>query len=133
MSRPARSADVRLLIGAAVAAVALVPLSPASAAAALVDGPVHASRALAGCVGNPIDVNADGFDDAVVGNPYATVSGHREAGSVMVLFGDADGRIGEGGRRVLTQASFGGSTAPCARWPSARPVRTSAPSPTLAW
>jgi len=43
----------------------------------------------------------------VVGNPYATVNGRAEAGSVTVLFGDADGRIGEGRRRVLAQADGG--------------------------
>ena len=53
------------------------------------------------------DLNGDGFEDAVVGNPYATVNGRAEAGSVTVLFGDADGRIGEGARRVLTQADGG--------------------------
>jgi hypothetical protein len=43
-----------------------------------------------------IDLDGDGFDDAVVGNPYATVDGRLEAGQVTVLFGDADGRIAEG-------------------------------------
>lgn len=37
-----------------------------------------------------LDVNGDGYDDAVVGNPYATVNGKAEAGSITVLFGDAD-------------------------------------------
>jgi hypothetical protein len=55
------------------------------------------------------DLNGDGFDDTVIGDPYATVSGKAEAGTITVLFGDADGRIGEGVRRVLTQASVGGS------------------------
>jgi hypothetical protein len=55
------------------------------------------------------DLNGDGFDDAVVGDPYATVDGKREAGAIVVLFGDADGRIGEGKRRILTQASVPGS------------------------
>lgn len=53
------------------------------------------------------DLNGDGFDDAVVGNPYATVNGRAEAGTVTVLFGDADGRIGEGVRRTITQADGG--------------------------
>ncbi len=42
------------------------------------------------------DLNGDGFEDAVVGDPYATVNGQAEAGTVTILFGDADGRIGEG-------------------------------------
>ena len=53
------------------------------------------------------DLNGDGFEDAVVGDPYATVSGKAEAGTVTVLFGDADGRIGEGARRTLTQTDLG--------------------------
>ena len=53
------------------------------------------------------DFNGDGYDDAAVGDPYATVNGKSEAGSVTVLFGNADGRIGGGARKVITQASFG--------------------------
>ena len=53
------------------------------------------------------DLNGDGFDDAVVGDPYASVNGHREAGAIVVLYGDADCRIGEGWRRVITQATPG--------------------------
>lgn len=53
------------------------------------------------------DFNGDGFDDAAVGDPYATVNGQAAAGSVTLLFGGADGRIGEGRRTVITQASFG--------------------------
>jgi len=53
------------------------------------------------------DLNGDGFRDAVVGDPYATVNGQAEAGTVTVLFGDAAGRIGEGGaRRTLTQTDL---------------------------
>ena len=53
------------------------------------------------------DLNGDGYVDAVVGDPYATVDGQVEAGTVTVLFGGADGRIGEGERRVLTQRDMG--------------------------
>ena len=53
------------------------------------------------------DLNGDGFEDAVVGDPYATVSGKAEAGTVTILFGDADGRTGEGGRRTITQTDLG--------------------------
>lgn len=53
------------------------------------------------------DFNGDGFDDAAVGDPYAAVNVRAEAGTVTLLFGDTDGRIGEGGRRVLTQADVG--------------------------
>jgi hypothetical protein len=70
-----------------------------SASAAVLDGCLHSRSS--------IDLDGDGFDDAVVGNPYATVDGHPEAGQVTVLFGDADGRIAEGTRRTLTQRDFG--------------------------
>ena len=68
-----------------------------------------ASAAANGCnVSSSVsDYNGDGYDDAAVGDPYATVNGKAQAGAVTVLFGDADGRIGEGGRKVFTQATFG--------------------------
>ena len=61
--------------------------------------PVEAEPINNGCIytGSNSDLNRDGFNDAVVGDPYATVNGKREAGAVVVLLGDADGRIGEGG------------------------------------
>jgi hypothetical protein len=49
------------------------------------------------------DFNGDGYSDAVVGDPYATVSGEAEAGRVVVLYGDSDGRIGEGARGTVSQ------------------------------
>ncbi|MBA3528503.1 MAG: VCBS repeat-containing protein [Propionibacteriaceae bacterium] len=54
-----------------------------------------------------LDFNGDGYADAAVGDPDATVSGQTGAGQVVILYGDADGRIGEGARAVLTQASLG--------------------------
>jgi hypothetical protein len=53
------------------------------------------------------DLNGDGFEDAVVVDPYATVNGQTEAGTVTVLFGGDDRRIGEGARQTLTQADLG--------------------------
>jgi hypothetical protein len=53
------------------------------------------------------DLNGDGYVDTVVGDPYATVEKQAEAGTVTVLFGGADGRIGEGERRLLTQRDLG--------------------------
>ena len=54
------------------------------------------------------DFNGDGFSDTVVADPYATVGGHAQAGQVIVLYGDADGRIGEGATRgTLSQNSVG--------------------------
>ena len=55
--------------------------------------------ATAATTSSVIDYNGDGYDDAAVGDPYATVNGQCQAGAVTVLFGDADGRIGEGARR----------------------------------
>lgn len=56
-----------------------------------------------------VDFDGDGYDDAAVGDPYATVAGRAEAGAVTVLYGDRFGRIGQGDRQVITQASFGGT------------------------
>jgi len=56
------------------------------------------------------DFNGDGRTDTVVADPYATVNGQAEAGRVNVLYGDADGLVGEGSRSVINQglASVGG-------------------------
>ena len=63
-----------------------------------------ASAAPLGCEFNvESDFNGDGYSDAVVGDPYATVSGKAEAGRVVVLYGDSDGRIGEGARGTVSQ------------------------------
>lgn len=95
-----------------IAARTLV-VAAAMCAAAWVGGPVQAGPADAAACSthaSTLDVNGDGYDDAVVGNPYATVNGQPEAGSITVLFGDADCRIGDGKRLVLTQGSVPGST-----------------------
>lgn len=79
-------------------------------ATGLLLAPPAAADVPAGCAlpaRSATDLNGDGFDDAAVGDPYATVNGRAEAGTVTVLFGDADGRIGEGARQVLTQADVG--------------------------
>lgn len=76
---------------------AVLPLiAPAAAQAALLD-----------CLRPDRDLNGDGFLDAAVGDPYATVAGQAEAGTVTILYGAADGRIGGGARTVLTQADVG--------------------------
>ena len=49
------------------------------------------------------DFNGDGRTDTVIGDPMATVGGLTEAGRVIVLYGDADGLVGEGSRDVLWQ------------------------------
>ena len=64
-----------------------------------------------GCdVGVESDFNNDGRSDTVVADPYATVDGQAEAGRIVVLFGDADGLVGEGARGVINQGlgSIGG-------------------------
>ena len=98
MNHPRTRLAVSVITGA-VTALGLLPALPASAA---VDycGPSYPSA-------NWRDLNGDGYEDAAVGDPYATVAGQAEAGAVTLLFGDADGRIGEGARRVITQADFG--------------------------
>ncbi|MEO7352540.1 MAG: integrin alpha, partial [Marmoricola sp.] len=54
-----------------------------------------------------LDLNGDGHTDAVVGDPYANVQGQAGAGRVVVLYGDADHRVGQGPRAVLTVADLG--------------------------
>ena len=71
--------------------------------------PAHAEAE--GCdPGLESDFNGDSRSDTVVADPYATVEGQVQAGRVIVLYGDADGRIGEGARDTITQGadSIGG-------------------------
>ncbi|HSU37100.1 MAG TPA: hypothetical protein VLJ88_15690 [Propionibacteriaceae bacterium] len=95
MVRFNRLAGLTLLCGAL-----MVPLLGAPTA--------HAAEMLPCNLSRPYrDLNGDGFEDAVVGDPYATVDGHAEAGTITVLFGADDQRIGEGRRQTMTQADFG--------------------------
>ena len=89
-----------------------LPLAIAALGGAAVLGPaVPAAAVTAVCdvARSALDLNADGYDDAVVGDPYATVAGRAEAGAVVVLYGDGDGRVGEGRRLLITQGSVNGS------------------------
>ena len=73
---------------------------------ALVAAAQPASAAADGCEqGLESDFNGDGRSDAVVADPYAMVAGMAEAGRVIVLYGDADGLIGEGARDVVAQGT----------------------------
>ncbi|AXT84604.1 hypothetical protein C6I20_04945 [Aeromicrobium sp. A1-2] len=85
-------------IAATVAALA-APLALAGPADAATE-PCDSSRPYR-------DLNGDGFEDVVVGDPEATVAGQPEAGTVTILFGDAEGVMGGGSRRVLTQTDLG--------------------------
>ena len=90
MIKPIRRAIV-LGAAAAVAAPLLLSVAPALAAAD-------------GCEpGLESDFNGDGRSDTVIADPYATVAGVAGAGRVIVLYGDADGLIGEGARDVVAQ------------------------------
>ena len=72
----------------------------------LVAATQSASAAADGCEpGLESDFNRDGRTDTVIADPYATVGGVAEAGRVIVLYGDADGLIGEGARDVIAQGS----------------------------
>lgn len=51
------------------------------------------------------DINGDGLDDFIVGNPFATVDGNSNAGESYVVFGDA--AVGTGG--VFDLTSINGS------------------------
>ena len=67
-----------------------------------------AQAAADGCEpGFSTDFNGDDHSDTVVADPYATVGTIAEAGRVIVLYGDADNRIGEGTRATLFQGAPG--------------------------
>lgn len=67
-------------------------------------GPTTAVAAADGCAaGVRSDFNGDNRTDTVVGDPDATVDGQAGAGRLIVLYGDADGLVGEGVRDVLWQ------------------------------
>lgn len=92
-SRHRRSRMPSLALAAVVATLGAVLVTPLPASAA-------------GCAhGIPSDFNGDGYSDAVVSDPYATVAGVAQAGRVIVLYGDADGRIGEGARSIVRQGA----------------------------
>ena len=78
------------ILGMVAALVACVP----SAAHARIDRQADCSAA------SDADFNGDGFDDAVVGDPFADVRGQQGAGAAYVLLGGADGP-GSGGRLPL--------------------------------
>ena len=82
-----------------------LPLSGLLLAAGLtLTGSLPAEAAADDCApGVASDFNGDGRSDTVVADPYATVNGQAQAGRVIVLYGDADGLIGEGARGVVYQ------------------------------
>lgn len=68
--------------------------------------PQPAQAGPTGCqAGLESDFNGDGYSDAVLGDPYAAVRDQVRAGRVVVLYGDGDGRIGQGRRDTLTQGA----------------------------
>lgn len=67
-------------------------------------GPAPAHAVADGCAaGMTADFNGDGRSDALVGDSNATVNGQADAGRIVVMYGDADGLVGEGSRDVLWQ------------------------------
>lgn len=88
----------RPLAALAVGTLLALPLSALLAPAASADAD--------GCApGAASDFDGDGRADAVVADPDATVAGAPRAGRVVVLYGDADGRVGEGARGTVQQGS----------------------------
>jgi hypothetical protein len=102
---------VRLLSIAALL-VCAIPLLPVGWLANVPTAPLPPRSTPFGCADSlESDFNGDGYSDAVVGDPYATVGGQAQAGRVVVLYGDSDGRIGQGARDTLWQgaANVGGT------------------------
>ncbi|WP_328707988.1 VCBS repeat-containing protein [Streptomyces mesophilus] len=62
--------------------------------------------AVAARMATPGDFNGDGYRDLVLSAPWTTVSGHRGAGAVVVLYGSASG-VSPTKRVVITQNSAG--------------------------
>jgi hypothetical protein len=89
--RPARRRASLLAVVLGASTLVLLAPPPASAVA---------------CSPGVSDYNGDGFADALVADPDATVAGHAKAGRLVVLYGD-DGRVGQGARGVVTQATVG--------------------------
>ncbi|HSK34355.1 MAG TPA: hypothetical protein VK903_12780, partial [Propionicimonas sp.] len=77
-----------------LALVIAVPFASPTTAVAAADGCAAGVRS---------DFNGDNRTDTVVGDPDATVNGQAGAGRLIVLYGDADGLVGEGLRDVLWQ------------------------------
>lgn len=104
MNTPRRPTATLTLGG--IAAVSCLLFAPPGTATAVTGA---ATGAVDGCLTtrSVSDFNGDGFDDAAVGDPYATVGGVRQAGAVTVLLGGADGRIGGTARTVITRADLG--------------------------
>ena len=76
--------SVGFLSSTVLLACALLPVQPAHGYAP-------------GCsAGMRSDFNGDGYSDAVVADPYASVGALLQVGRVNVLYGDGDARIGEG-------------------------------------
>lgn len=91
--------------GAAVAGAVVAAVSVAGIA-----GPAGAApRVAADCNdSSEADFNGDGYDDAVIADPDATVDSQARAGQVHVLYGGAGGLVGQGGsRQVLRQGMAG--------------------------
>jgi len=79
----------------------------AAPSAAAPGGPV-APAADCGSGAGEADVNGDGFDDAVIADPDATVNGVAGAGQVHVLYGGAGGQVGQGGAREVLRQGLAG-------------------------
>lgn len=76
------------------------------AALALTGGLLALAASPATAADSAYDLNKDGYRDAVVSAPNATVGGHKSAGAVVVQYGSASG-LQAGKRSVLTQSSAG--------------------------
>lgn len=87
-----RRIGARLLLATSIT-VAFTGLTTTSAQAAACGG------------GLPNDYNGDGYSDAAVADPSAAVGGATQAGRVTILYGDVDGRVGEGARSTVRQGA----------------------------
>ncbi|HZB30063.1 MAG TPA: hypothetical protein VE465_07840 [Streptosporangiaceae bacterium] len=75
----------------ALSGLGLVGLAPSASAAVTIPA-------------KPYDFNGDGFADEAIGSPYGTVSGHRYAGFVNIIYGSSSG-LNTSKRQVFSQNS----------------------------
>jgi hypothetical protein len=79
----------------------MVVLSATTGAVSALPGTASAAP-----IATPGDINGDGYADAVLPAPGATVNGHPDAGAIVVLYGSAHG-VSAGHRSVITQNTSG--------------------------
>jgi hypothetical protein len=88
----------------ALAVSAITAIGAAGAAGAAHGSSRPAKAALT--IAKPYDFNGDGHPDLALGNPFGTVSGHKTAGFVTIVYGSSSG-LNTSKKQILSQDSSG--------------------------